>query len=176
MFSPSPVSLAQYAVLSWVIARHLLKKVEYKRVPRLVSLVDGFFVVAFFVVVTDAFWCLFCILRWLPLFPNDLVQIVSSFFRDVAGAALFFLLIGGYFRNGVLDFKRTVPWLFVCFVSQGLWFLLAPSLAFTDYVYAFRHGFSLWFVLGSFVFSHFVMRLPLWVVILKSRGRTDVKL
>jgi len=171
MFSPSPVSLIQYVILSWILSRYLLKKVKYNRVPCIMSMIDSFFVVAFFVVVTDGFWCLFCIFRWLPLFPDDLVQIVSSFFRDVAGAALFFLLIGGYFRNGVLNFRRTVPWLFVCFVSQGLWFLLAPSPAFTDYTYGFRHGYSFWVVAGSWILSHFVMRIPLWIAILKTRSK-----
>ena len=173
MLSPGIGSLSQYAVLTWILSRHLLKTVNYKRAPQLLSLVEGFMIVAFFVVVTDAFWCFFCALRWLPTFPQNLLQIVSSFFRDVAAAALFFFMIGGYFRNGVLNFKKIMPWLLLCFVSQGIWFLLAPSMPYTNYIYAYRIGFPSDFVFGSFILSHFVMRVPLWISIFKSR-RLDV--
>jgi len=161
------VSIAQYLILSWIVSRYLIKNVEYKRAPQLLSLVDGFMVMGFFVVLTDAFWCGFCALKWLPLFPGDILQISSSFFRDLVGCLLFFLFIGNYFKTEVLRMnKKAWFMLLICFVSQGLWFLLAPSPAFTDYTYAFRHGFPLEFLAAAFLFSHFIMRLPLWLIIL----------
>lgn len=126
-------------------------------------MIDGFFIAAFFVVFTDAFWAGFCALRWVPLFPQDLDQILFSFWRDIVGCLLFFL----FMPIRALKFGSKVKFgLLICFVSQGLWFLLAPSPAYTDYAFAWRHGFSLEFIVSSFIFSHFIMRLPLWFTII----------
>ena len=166
MLAPSPVSLVQYAILTWFLSRYLIKKVEYRRAPQLFSLIDGFMIVALFVLIGDLFWCLFCILKWLPLFPWDLIQIVTSLLRNVVGIILFFLLIGDHFFNGVLTFGRSVKfWLLIMFLSQGIWFLWAPSPAYTDYVFAWRHGYSFETIFTSFLLSHFVMRIPLWMSI-----------
>lgn len=172
MLSPSPVSLAQYAILSWIVSRHLIKKVKYKRAPQLLSLIDGFMISAFFIVLTDAFWCAFCAIKWLPLFPGDLVQISSSFIRDVAASALFLLLIYPLYKEKVLRFSREIMgWILLSFGTQALWFDLAPSPAYTDYSFAWRHGYSWEFILGSFLLSHFIMRLPLWLLILRTLNR-----
>lgn len=166
MLSPSPVSILQYLILSWIVSRHLIKTVEYKRFPQLLSFVDGFMIMGFFVVLCDAFWCIFCALKWLPLFPQDLIQILSSFARDAVACFMLFLLIGDYFLNGVIRMKRG-SWILLgfCILSLGLWFLLAPSIAYTDYTFAWKAGYPLSFVFTDFVFSHFLMRIPLWLLI-----------
>jgi len=172
MLSPSPVSLIQYVILSWILSRYLLKKVKYTRAPRIMSLIDSFFVVAFFVCITDGFWCLFTAIKWLPLHPEDFLIMGCSLGRDLLGAALFFLMIGGYFKHKILVANSTVVfWVLVCFISQVVWFLLAPSPGFTDYVYAWRHGYSFWIIISSWILSHFVMRIPLWIAILKTRSK-----
>lgn len=166
MLSPSPVSLFQYAVLTWIGARYLRARIDYKH-PRIMSLVQSFLVVAFFVVITDSIWAGFCAIRFVPIFPQDALQIISSFLRDLVGALLFFLLIGGYFRNGVLSFGSYVKaGLILCLISQALWFGMAPSPAYTDYTFAWRSGYSLEHILAAFFLSHFLMRLPLWMSII----------
>ena len=166
MLSPSPVSLIQYAILTWIGSRYLRARIKYKH-PRIMSLVQSFLVVAFFVVVTDSFWAGLCALRFIPMFPQDAAQILFSFVRDVVGALLFFLLIGNYFRTGVLSFNLTVKaGLILCLQSQALWFLMAPSPAYTDYTFAWRYGYPLEFVLATWILSHFLMRLPLWMSII----------
>lgn len=170
MLSPSPVSLIQYAVLTWIIGDYLLKNIEYRRAPRVMSLIEGFFVVAFFVCITDAFWCSFTMLKWVPLHPGDAFQIGSSLLRDLVAALLFFLFIGDYFRQKVLNFSSSVSfWLLICFVSQAAWFWLAPSPAFTDYTYAWKHGYPWISICFSWAISHFIMRIPLWIAIIKTR-------
>ena len=170
MLSPSPVSLIQYALLTWILWGYFSRAVNYKRLPRLMSFLDAFFVVAFFVCITDAFWCSFTMLKWLPLHPGNAFQIGSSLLRDLMGALLFFLFIGDYFRQKVLTFNSSVTfWLLICLLSQALWFWLAPSPAFTDYTYAWRHGSDAWIIVGSWILSHFIMRIPLWIAILKTR-------
>lgn len=175
MLSPSPMSLAQYAILSFVMSRYFLKTVEYRRAPQLLSLIDGFLVSAFFVVLTDGFWCLFCSLRWLPLYPGDLVLMVHSILRDAAASSLFLLLILAHFKSGVLQFSRRVlGFVLLSFFSQAAWFALAPSPAYTDYTYAWRHGASLELVIAGFFLSHFLMRLPLWAAILSTRKEQGI--
>lgn len=170
MLSPSPITFIQWGVLTWIMWGYFSRAVEYKKLPRLMSLLDALFVVAFFVVLTDSFWALFTLLKWLPLHPGDFVQIGSSFLRDLIGALLFYLFIGGYFKQHTLSLDRSVIfWLLVCFFSQAAWFLLAPSPGFTDYRYAWRHGSDIGIIIGSFLFSQFVMRIPLWITILKTR-------
>jgi len=170
MLSPSPVSLIQYAVLTWILWGYFSRAVNYKRLPRIMSFLDACFVVAFFVCITDAFWVSFTILKWLPLHPGDSLQIFSSLGRDIMGALLFYLFIGGYFRQHILKFDSPVKmWLLICFLSQAAWFWLAPSPAWTDYTFGWRHGADIGSIVGSWILSHFVMRIPLWVAILKTR-------
>jgi len=171
MLSPSPVSLIQYAVLTWILWGYLSRHLHYKKNARLLSLIDSFFVVAFFVCVTDAFWVSFTLIKWLPLHPGDLGMLAQSLIRDLAGAALFGLFIYDAFKTRVLEINRSVIlWILICFGSQALWFWLAPSPAFTDYTYAWRHGSDIGIIIGSWILSHFVMRIPLWLAIIKTRS------
>lgn len=174
MYSPSPISLMQYAILAWIFWGYFLKNVQYSRHPRIMAALDAAFTVAFFVVITDAFWCVFCVLKWLPLFPGDALQIYSSLGRDLAAAALFGIIIFDHFKSRVLEFSRTVMgWLILCFGAQAIWFDLAPSPAFTDPTFAWRHGYPLEVVLFTFLISHFLMRIPLWLALLNTR--MDIK-
>lgn len=165
--SPNPISLIQYAILSWLVSRQLLKISTYQtlKYPRILSLVDGFFAAAFFIVLGDSFWAGFCALKWVPLFPQDLNQILFSFLRDVAACFLFFFIMPIRVMNSGWKVKTGI---LIMFVPQGLWFLLAPSPAFTDYTFAWRHGFSANIIIGDLILSHFLMRLPLWFTIISS--------
>ena len=166
MLSPSPVSLIQYAVLTWIGSRFLMKRVKYVH-PRIMSLVQAVLIVVFFVVITDSFWAGFCVLKFTPMFPQAAHQIIFSVARDLVAALLCFLLIGGYFITGVLSFDIIVKaGLFLSLQAQAMWFLLAPSPAYTDYTFAWRHGYPLEFVVATWILSHFIMRLPLWMSII----------
>lgn len=166
MLSPSPVSLIQYALLTWIGSRYLRERIDYKH-PRIMSLIQSFLVVAFFVVITDSFWAGFQAWKFIPMFPQDANQILFSFARDIVAAFLFFMLIGGYFRTGVLSYGvPVIAGLFLNLEAQALWFLLAPSPAYTDYTFAWRSGYPLDFILWIWIISHLIMRLPLWMSII----------
>lgn len=166
MLSPSPVSLIQYALLTWMGSRYLRKRVEYQH-PRIMSLVQSFLIVGFFVVITDSFWAGLQALKFIPMVPGSAEQIVSAFLRDLVAALLFFMLIGGYFRTGVLSYGvPVIAGLLLDLEAQALWFLLAPSPAYTDYTFAWKWGYSLDFILWIWIISHFIMRLPLWMSII----------
>lgn len=165
VFTPNPFSLIQYAILAWVVSRQLLKTVKYKRAPGFFSWIDGLFIVAFFVVIGDAFWAGWCALRFVPMFPNDLDQILISFFRDITAIVFFYMVME---RKAVYISRNVVIGLFVVGASQFVWFFLAPSPAYTDHTFAVRHGFPLVHVLAVYSISHFFMRLPLWFTILQA--------
>lgn len=170
MFSPSPVSLIQYAVLTWIFWGYFLRAAAYRNHSRILAAIDSFFLVAFFVVLTDSFWCVFCILKWLPLYPQDTLQIFSSLGRDLLAAALFWIFLIDHKRAGVFTFDGSVKfWLLISFISQGAWFFLAPSIIYTDYTQAWIQGSSLEFVLAAWIFSHFIMRIPLWMALINTR-------
>lgn len=164
MLSPSPITIIQYILLAWIAYRFFIKNVTYKRASKLMALCDSAFIVAFFVVITDAVWCACCALKWTPLYPQDTWQITSSFLRDIAGSILFYLFIGNYFKHGILTFSRlTKISLVVNVVMSALWFALAPSIGYTDYTQAWKLGYSTSFIISDLFFSHILMRIPLWV-------------
>jgi len=168
MLSPSPVSLIQYVILTWFGARYLRERIDYEH-PWIMSMVHSFLIVALFVVLTDCFCAGLCALKFIPIFPQDADQILFSVARDIVGAILFYLLIGGFFETGVLSFDLNVKvGLLLSLVSQAVWFQLAPSPAYTDYTFAWRYGYSLEFVLGIWMLSHFIMRFPLWISIISA--------
>jgi len=170
MLSPSPVSLIQYAVFTWIMWGYFVKAAKYKKHPRLMSLLDGFFVVAFFVCVTDAFWVIFTMFKWLPLYPGDFWLLLQSLIRDVAGASLFFLMIYDHVKSGVIKISSSVVfWIVICFLMQYVWFSYAETPGSTDYVFAWRHGYEINYVIASWSLSHWIMRIPLWIAILKTR-------
>jgi hypothetical protein len=169
MLSPSPVSLIQYAVLTWIMWGYLLNNVAYKKHPRIMSAIDGFFVAAFFVVLTDAFWVIFSLIKWLPLYPGDLSLLLMSLGRDLGAALLFGLFIFDHFKSGVLQWRIPVFWILISFVVQFLYFCGSSSPAFTDYTYAWRHGSDIGIIIVSWIFSHFILRIPLWIAIINTR-------
>jgi hypothetical protein len=164
MLSPGPASLAQYAILTFIGYRFFTKNVQYKRFSKLMALTDSAILVGLFVLGTDAVWCVACGLRWVPLFPQDTWQITSSFLRDVAATVFFFLFVGDYFRKGTLRFTfQTKYALLLCVVEMALWFGLAPSIPYTDYIQAWKLGYPAQFIIADFIFSHFLTRIPLWI-------------
>lgn len=171
MYSPSPVSLMQYGILTFILWGYMLKAATYRKHARLMAAIDAFFTVAFFVVFTDSFWCLFCILKWLPLYPGDALQIYSSLGRDLLASGLFGLFIWDHIKAGVLNLNKNVYfWLIVSFVAQAFWFYLAPSITFTDYTQAWLQGYDSSAVFLVFLISHFLMRIPLWMALLNIRS------
>lgn len=164
MLSPGPVSIIQYVILTFIGYRFFIKNVQYKRLSKLMALTDSAMLIGLFVLGTDAIWCVACGLRWAPLFPQDTWQITSSFLRDLVATVFFFLFVGDYFRKGTLRFTfQTKYALLVCAVVIALWFGLAPNIAYTDYVQAFKNGYSTQFIMADFIFSHFLTRIPLWI-------------
>lgn len=165
VFTPNPFSILQYIILSWIVGSQLLKQIKYKRMSRIFSWIDGFFIVGFFVVVGDAFWAGWCALRFVPMFPDDLDQILISFFRDITAILFFYMVME---RKAVHFSRKVVLGLFVIGASQFAWFFLAPTPAWTDHTFAVRHGYPLDHVLLVYSISHFLMRLPLWFTIIQA--------
>jgi hypothetical protein len=145
------------------------RAIKYEKHPLINAALDGVFTVLFFVVITDAFWVVLSLFRWLPLYPGDLNLLLFSLGRDLAAALLFFLMIGDHFRSGKLNLWGSLSFVGISFITQSAWYVFSPSPAFTDYTYAWRHGSDIWIIVGSWILSHWIMRIPLWLGILNSR-------
>jgi len=158
--SPSPFSIIFYLILTIWGAKQLLKRTEYKRWKRLNAFTDSLFILGFIVLLGDLTWVIFCGLRFGWAYPSSVLQVLFSGGRDVAGITFCFLLIGSHFKNGILTFGNKTWWLLIwnaLFIF--VWFLLAPSPAWTDWTFAIRHGFPLETVLTSFFISHVIGKL-----------------
>ena len=157
MLSPSPFSILFYLLLTFYGMRKLMVKVEYKRLKILGSFTDALFLVGFIVLITDTVWVVICGLRFGMAYPSSVSQLVLSAARNLVGVLFCYLLVGGYFKQGVC--KLTKATLYLILVNTffiTLWFLLAPSPAYTDWTFAIRHDYPLATVVSSFFISHFV--------------------
>lgn len=160
MLSPSILSLASYWILAiWGIP-HLSRAYPYSRRPRFSALIDLLFLVGLFVFLSDLFWCVAVLARWVPCFPEETLNVLMYIGRDAAGVAFCFLLTKHLFDFGIVYFKS---WFFLALALDVgfklLWFFLAPSPAWTDYTFAWKNDFSMDIVMGSFVISHFLGRI-----------------
>lgn len=156
MLSPSPFSILFYLLLTFYGMRKLMAKVQYKR-KVLGSFTDGLFLVGFIVLITDTIWVVMSGLRFGSLYPRSVPQLVLSAGRNLVGLLLCYLLVGGYFKQGVCKLtKHTAQLILVNTVFIVVWFLLAPSPAYTDWTFAIRHDYPLLTVLSSFLISHII--------------------
>ena len=163
--SPSPFTIIFWLILVFWGAKQLLKRTEYRRWKLLNAFTDSVFILGFIVLLGDLTWVVFCGLRFGWTYPDSVLQLVFSGGRNVAGIMFCFLLIGSHFKNGVLTFSsKTGGLLIVNGFFIFVWFLLAPSPAFTDWTFAIRHGFPLETVLTSFFISHVVGKSLLTIV------------
>lgn len=164
MLSPSPLTMIQYIILIWIGYRFFIRNIMYKKFSKLMALCNSAFVVGLFVTITDTVWCAFCAFKWVPVYPQDTWQIICSFLRDIVGIVFFYLFIGNYFNHDLLKFSIvTKVSLLVNIMLMGLWFYLAPSIAYTDYIQAWKLGYPTSFIISDLFLSHFLMRIPLWI-------------
>lgn len=155
--SPSPFTLAFWLVLTAYGMKQLLRKVEYKRWRYYHAFGEASSTVGFIVLLLDLCWVVVCALRFGSMFPNSMMQLALAGLRDLVGVIFCYLLIGNYFKTNVLHFKTStillvlVNWLFL-----AVWFIFAPSPAYTDWTFAIKHGYSVGVVALSFLVSHVV--------------------
>ena len=150
--SPGPLSLVYYFVVVSLGAHVLLSRVKYEKWPMLNAFSESFFVNGFIVLTGDFLWMLGSALRFLPEFPDSLVQVLAVLGRDLVGCLFCFLLVGNRFLDGTVGFKRKT---FLAYVLLILFFVavfgVAESPAFTDWTYAVRVGASTEAILTSLV-------------------------
>jgi len=153
--SPGPLSLTYYGILILVGAYLCLRRVRYRRWPRLIALTDSFFLTSFIVLSCDAMWMGVCALRFLPSYPQDLFLVISVLARDFGWMLFCYLLMGKHFRQKVISFKRNTFYAYLVLLSfLCMNFALAPNPTFTDWTYAIRQGCDISVVLKALAFSY----------------------
>jgi len=168
MKSPSPFTLIIWLLFTLWITHKIIKKVKYRRWQLLNAFTDGLFTVGLVVLVGDFMWVAACLLRFgmeYPFYP-DVFQLLLCLARDAVGAVFCFLLVKHLFDNGFLRFDGhfiLATMLNASFLA--LWFISADSPAWTDWTYALRYNFPLEVVVRSFVLSHVVGRIFLFIML-----------
>lgn len=137
---------------------------------------DAFLIVGFIVVYLDTFWIVACGLRFGWQYPNSVLQLIFAFGRNITGLILCYMLIGNYFRQGKLKItKKTTQLFFLNILFLAVWFVAAPSPAWTDWTYAIRHGYSWNVILYSVFVSHVIGKILVTVIFLSLWSKHKIK-
>lgn len=153
--SPGPISLAYYGILIIVGGHLLTKRIQYKKRKWLLALTDSFFLNGFIILSGDFIWMSICAVRFLPFYPNSLIQVVSVLGRDVVGMVLCYFLVGNLIKKGVMKFKRATFYAYLGLIGFLIVdFGMAKTPSWTDWTYAVRQGCTTNYVLASLVFSY----------------------
>lgn len=132
----------------------ILRKRDY-----LLVFTDAFLIVGFIVLFTDTLWIVASGLRFGWFFPDSVLPLVFAGGRNMAGLVFCYMLIGSYFKQGIIKFSRwTWNYLLINSLFFVFWFWASPSPAWTDWTYAIRHSYPENVVITSFLFSHIIGR------------------
>ena len=174
--SPSPFSIVFYLLLTVYALKQIFKDLMILRKrDYLLAFTDAVLIVGFVVVYLDTFWIVACGLRFGWQYPDSVLQLIFAFGRNITGVILCYMLIGNYFRQGKLKLtNKTTQLFFLNILFLAVWFVAAPSPAFTDWTFAIRHGYSWSVILTSLFISHFIGK-SLVAVIFLSIWRTKQK-
>ena len=164
--SPNPLTLTVWVLLAVYGAKHLLKRNEYRRWRRLNAFTDSLFILGFIVLSMDLMWVVVCGFRFSWFYPLESgLQLFACAGRNVVGMSFCYLLIGGYFKNGTVNFTKNTTIAYVAnLVFLAVWFGLSPGPWLTDWTYAIRHGYPQATVLTSFFISHVVGKTLLTII------------
>ena len=162
--SPSPWSLAFYAIMALIGSRLLLNLgAKYRRAPRLMAFLDALFLLGIIVFIQDTIWLIINTWRWiLPLYSGTATffNYYIRFPQNIVGTMLLILLTWGLWSSKLVDFrKRTVLWFAVIAAFTFLVFSLAPGQQLTDWTWAISHGYSDLIILQAFLISHIGYKL-----------------
>ncbi len=157
--SPSPWSLAFYAIMALIGSQLLIKAgIKYKRAQRLMAFIDALLILGIIVCLQDTVWLLFNTARWiLPLY-SDVASFWNYYVRfaqNLLGILIGFLVSWPLWKARIVNFKiETLSWFFVIILFTGLVFIIAPGQQLTDWTWAVSHGYSDGVILESFLISH----------------------
>ena len=142
--SPAPWSVIMYALWAlWGSKR--LPKDAYTRFHRLAAWVDALWVAGVVVLVGDILWVAAVWIRWGAIYHEQIMLLVYSQIRNVAGLILCFMMSQGLWRSKRLRWGKDVYLLWgLDLIYLALWFGLAPGLEWTHWVYALENGFKSW--------------------------------
>ena len=155
--SPSPLTLCIYTLFSYYGYRKLSKgTIRWTLKWFLGDFTSAIFVLGIPVLIGDALWCMFSLLRFGSLFPNDVLLMVLSIARDVAGVLTCWLFIRRLFDRKVVSFTPDFWFIIIVvnFLFFVMWFGLAADPSVTDWTYAIIHGYDLSRILKTLVLSH----------------------
>lgn len=177
--SPSPWSLAVYAILALIGSRLILSAgAHYKRWPRFMAWLDALLIVVLVVLIQDTLWLVLNTIRWLPEYGAKMNFVYwMRYVQNLSALTFIFYVMRDKFRL-YFDFElRTYGVAFLTYaISLSFAFILASDPSFTDWTYAIRFGYSDFRILWGFFMGHIVGKLFIaWMYLSALSPLFDVK-
>lgn len=155
--SPSPFSMAFYAVMAAIGSQLLIHRVNYRRVPMLLGFLDSLFLLGILIFIQDTFWLICNTVKWIiPLYSGvaNFWNYYVRFPQNILGALLLLLLTWHLWKSKTVRFKKGTWICLVLIYSITLInFILAPNQAFSDWVFAANHDYADWIVIQGFILN-----------------------
>jgi len=128
--------------------RLLLKRVQYKKDSQWIdgmewinAFTESVFLMGFIVLSMDILWMLVCAARFLPMYPQDISQVLLVLARDGVGMIFCYLLVGERIKDGIISFNYGTSLAYLLLLGFfALVFMVAPNPTWTDWTYAIRQG------------------------------------
>ena len=164
LISPSPWSIALYAIWAWWASKKIPSDM-YIRIHRLAAWVDCVWVAGVVVLVGDILWVIADWIRWIPTHPEDTMLLVNSQIRNISLLTICLIMSRDLWKTKIIQWRADVYALWgVVLLYLALWFGLAPGVEWTHWVYAIENGYACWpTVWGiSFIIGRAITTLIFW--------------
>ncbi|MGQ9624789.1 MAG: hypothetical protein ACUVT9_05400 [Candidatus Bathycorpusculaceae bacterium] len=165
--SPSPFTfLIWFLMAIWLMRK--LYAYPYRRMQKINSFLDALFIVGFFTLIGDFFWCLFSLARfgWFYSFYPDVYQLLLCMARDTVGIIFCYLLTYHLWKARIISLNDYFKVALVATIFFfALWFAAANTYQDICWQSALSYGLPLETVVKNFVMSHIVGRMLLFSMI-----------
>jgi hypothetical protein len=156
-----------YLLCGIIGGRILLKRgAQYKKWPVLIAFTDALFLILIIVLIQDSFWLTFNSIKWIGQYGSEMTftGYWIRFPQNLVGLCFLALCSYGVWKARFVSFTRTTTfWMGVIVLMMLVNFILAPDPSWTDYTYAVRVGSPDWHILISFILSHVVLKILMFL-------------
>lgn len=161
--SPSPWSIAIYAVWAWWASKKITPEGPLRK--RLAAWVGCVWIAGVVVLVGDILWVSAVWIRWVPTHPEELMLLFYSQIRNICLLSVSLIMSWHMWKTKIVQWGSTVLRLWgLNLLYLLLWFGLAPGLEWTHWVYALENGYSYWpYVWGiGYIIGRAITTLIYW--------------
>jgi len=161
--SPTPWSIILYVIWAWWASKKIAPEENLRK--RLAAWVDCVWIAGVVVLVGDILWVSAVWIRWVSLYPDEMMLLVYSQIRNLCLLSISIVMSWHLWKAKIVQWGSTVGKLWgLNLLYLLLWFGLAPGLEWTHWVYALENGYSCWpYVWGiGYIIGRIITTLIFW--------------